>query len=141
MNGKLDMIEKQQAESEARNDEALSRIDRKIDKILEVTSASAARLDQHERTLVQHDKRIMESERERATLRNEVDVFKEHIKSDQPVDSWFNGKVVAVVVAACGVVGAALLNHYVSQVVAPREQKIVYTAPQYPEMDGVGRPK
>jgi hypothetical protein len=135
MNGKLDMIEKQQAESEARTDEALNRIDKKMDKLLEITSASAVRLDQHQEELRQHDKRIVASERERATLRSEVDVFKDHVKNDQPVESWLNAKIAAAILAAAGVIGAALLNHYVAQAVTPRESRVVY------ESNGGGRQK
>jgi hypothetical protein len=151
MSGKLDEIEKQQAEGEARADEVLGRIDKKMDKILEATSSHTALLKEHGRTLEDHSHRIRESERERATLRSEVDTFKDHVKGDQSVESWFNGKVVAVVVAVVGIVGAALLNHYVSSVVTPREPReprIVYVDPAkpystkpYPETDGVGRPK
>jgi vacuolar-type H+-ATPase subunit I/STV1 len=142
VNGKLDVIEKQQAENEARTDEAFSRIDKKIDKILEATSSNTALLKEYGKTLDEHSRRIMESERERATLRSEVDTFKDHVKSDQSVETWVNGKVVAAVVAAAGIVGAALLNHYVSQAVTAQEPRIVYVEPsKYPEMYGHGRSK
>jgi hypothetical protein len=143
MSGKLDEIEKQQAESEARSDEALSRIDKKMDKILEATSASTALLKEHGKTLEDHSRLLREAERERVTLRSEVDTFKDHVKGDQSPEIWFNGKIVAVVVAAAGIVGATLLNHYITQVVTPQEPRIVYVDPSkpYPETDGYGRPK
>jgi hypothetical protein len=111
--------------------------------VLEVTSASAALLKEHGRTLEEHRRHILESERERATLRSEVDTFRDHVKSDQSVEMWFNGKVVAVVVAIAGIIVATLLNHYITQAVTPREPRIVYLDPSkpWPETDGRGRPK